>query len=272
MEKAVAQTETDPTLLKSGGKKDHSQIKNTMKKALHKEKQPREMRTLFERYLMVCTLALLLFACGDPASSRLNLPTLSGEIQVDGRIDEKAWERAWIHEGLISPWPEEGNEDKTTFRAFKSPEHFNFFFEVRDNSLTMVAFQNEASVEQEDRVELFFSSDTTLVRYYCIEIDPNGNVLDYSAAYYREFDPTWDFTSKELATKITDTGYFVEGRISLNELSELGISSPFYLGIFRADFKRPVGEAVTWFSWKRPKSTTPDFHIPSAFGETVLMK
>ncbi|WP_154856757.1 sugar-binding protein [Cyclobacterium xiamenense] len=243
-----------------------------MIKALHSRKKPKKIRSLFKRYLLVSPLALLFFACGDPASSRLSLPALSGEIQVDGRIDEKTWERAWILEGLISPWPEEKNNDQTTFRAFVSPTHFNFSFEVRDNSLTTVAFQNEASVEKEDRVELFFSSDTTLARYYCIEIDPNGNVLDYSAAYYREFDPTWDFTSKELAARITDTGYLVEGKISLDELSELGISFPFYLGIFRADFKPAPDETVTWFSWKKPNSPTPDFHIPSAFGETVRME
>lgn len=243
-----------------------------MKQTIKKLKQPRRFYKLFARDLQAFALALLLFSCGESANSPLTLPSLPEEIQVDGRVDEAAWERGWVLEGLVSPWPEEKNIDQTTFSAFVSPRYFNFSFEVRDNSITTVAFQNESSVEQEDRVELFFSSDTTLDRYYCIEIDPNGNVLDYSAAYYREFDPTWDFSSKELATRIIDTGYLVEGKISLKELNELGISFPFYLGIFRADFAPAGNEAVTWFSWKRPDSPTPDFHIPSAFGETVRME
>ncbi|MBD3629795.1 sugar-binding protein [Cyclobacterium sp.] len=243
-----------------------------MRGALHKQKRPPEMFTLFERYLLVYTFAWLSFACGESAPARLSLPSLAQEIQVDAQIDEGVWAQAQVLERLISPWPGKEEDDKTIFRAFVSPTHFNFSFEVRDNSLTTVAFQSEASVEQEDRVELFFSSDTSLAKYYCIEIDPNGNVLDYSAAYYREFDPTWDFASKELAARITDTGYLVEGKISLDELSELGITFPFFLGIFRADFQPSADEAVTWFSWKRPKSNTPDFHIPSAFGETVRME
>ncbi|NHE57105.1 sugar-binding protein [Cyclobacterium plantarum] len=243
-----------------------------MREALHKQKRHLEMFTRFERYLLVYTFASLSFACGESDPARLSLPSLVQEIQVDARIDEGVWAHSQVLESLISPWPGEEDHDKTLFRAFVSPNHFNFSFEERDNSLTTVAFQDETSVEQEDRVELFFSNDTTLTKYYCIEIDPNGNTLDYSASFYRNFDKTWDFSSKELATRITDNGYLAEGKISLTELGELGISFPFYIGIFRADFK-PEGEnAVTWFSWQRPKSKTPDFHIPSAFGEIVRIE
>ena len=52
---------------------------------------------------------------------------------------------------------------------------------------------------KEDRVELFFSNLTTLSEYYCIEIDPLGRILDYSAKHNRKFDENWD----------------VKGRISL---------------------------------------------------------
>lgn len=242
-----------------------------MKPSIRNPKQLGKIHTPFAQHLQIATLALLLIACAQRAPAPLALPSLAEEIQVDARTDEGAWEQAWMLEGLISPWPGE-EEDKTTFKAFASPGHFNFSFDVWDNSLTTVPFQNETSVEKEDRVELFFSNDTSLTTYYCIEIDPNGNTLDYSASFYRDFDKTWDFSSKELATRTTDKGYLVEGKISLNELSELGISFPFYVGIFRADFRPAVENAVTWFSWQRPKSKTPDFHIPSAFGEIVRIE
>lgn len=243
-----------------------------MNQVIRKQKQNRKvkMTKISGRQPYLFTLVLLLFSCGDSTPSRLAIPSIESEIVADGIIDEDAWEQARVIKGLVSPWPNEENVDKTTFRAFVSPKYLNFVFDVRDNTVTTVPFENEASVEREDRVELFFSSDTTLARYYCIEIDPNGNVLDYSAAHYRDFNQSWDFTSKELAAKITETGYMVEGKISLLELKELGISSPFYLGIFRADYKSLVTEDVTWFSWIRPESPTPDFHIPSAFGKTVI--
>lgn len=228
-----------------------------------------KMIVMVHRHIYVFTFALLLFSCGKPSQPKLSLPLLEREIKVDGVIDKREWQQAYLHENLVAPWEKE-SQDKTTFMAFVSRNTFNFAFHVLDNTLTTVPFENELSVESEDRVELFFSSDTTLAKYYCIEIDPKGNVLDYSAKYYRDFNQSWNFNSKELASKITDDGYIVEGKISLNELNGLGISNPFYLGIFRADFKSNMADDVTWFSWIKPKSPAPDFHIPSAFGETVL--
>jgi hypothetical protein len=223
------------------------------------------------RNIYVLAATLLLFSCGNSTQPKLSLPLLEKEIKVDGVIDKEEWEQAFLFENLVAPWEKE-SWDKTTFRAFVSSNTFNFAFHVLDNTLTTVPFENELSVESEDRVELFFASDTTLTKYYCIEIDPKGNVLDYSARYYRDFNQGWNFNSKALASKITNNGYIVEGKISLNELNELGISNTFYLGIFRADFKSNMADDVTWFSWIKPKSPAPDFHIPSAFGETVVQE
>jgi hypothetical protein len=218
-------------------------------------------------YWLLATL--FLFSCGNSNRPKLFLPPLEKEIKVDGVIDKGEWEQALLIENLIAPWKDE-SRDETTFRAFVSPNAFNFAFQVMDNTVTTVPFKNELSVEREDRVELFFSRDTTLAKYYCIEIDPNGKVLDYSAKFYREFNQSWNFNSKELASRITENGYIVEGKISINELNELGLSSPFYLGIFRADYKSTTKDDVTWFSWVKPTSSSPDFHIPSAFGEAEL--
>lgn len=228
-----------------------------------------EVNGMLYRYALIFSVTFLMFSCAESNQSTLSIPFSENEIKVDGVIDEAVWEEAVSVENLIAPW-EKNIADKTKFRAFVSNEYFNFYFHVEDNTLTTVPFEKELSVASEDRVELFFSSDTTLAVYYCIEIDPEGNVLDYSAKHYREFDENWDFKNKKVATKITDATYVVEGRISLKELNELGISNTFQLGIFRADFKSQKTDDVTWFSWIKPDSTDPDFHIPSAFGKTVL--
>jgi len=201
--------------------------------------------------------------------SIFSIPFSEKEIKVDGLIGEDVWEQAVLVENLFAPW-EKNHADKTKFRAFVSKDYFNFYFQVADNTLITVPFEKELSVASEDRVELFFSNDTTLAKYYCIEIDPKGNVLDYSAKHYREFNENWNFQSKKVVAKITDASYFVEGKISLKELNELGISNTFYLGIFRADFKSHKPDEVTWFSWIKPDSSEPDFHIPSAFGKTIF--
>ena len=220
------------------------------------------------RYLLLISAVTLMTSCDRSSQSTLHIPFNEKEIKVDGVIEE-AWKQTVLVENLVAPW-NKSESDSTKFRAFVSSNYFNFCFQVRDNTITTIPFEKELSVTKEDRVELFFSSDTTLAIYYCFEIDPNGNVLDYSAKYYRDFDESWNFKSLEAAASISDTGYIVEGKISLKELRELGISNPFNLGIFRADFKSSKSGDVTWYSWIEPSSTKPDFHIPSAFGEIHL--
>ena len=61
-------------------------------------------------------------------------------------------------------------------------------------------FVQESDVEAEDRVEIFFSASKDMGQYYCMEIDPSGHVMDYSASYYRKFDYEWNFKSLEICS------------------------------------------------------------------------
>lgn len=224
---------------------------------------------MIRHYIFLFSVTLFMFSCEKSTQQVLSIPLLEKEIKVDGVIDKEEWQQAVVIENLLSPWGTD-NLDKTKFRVFVSNTYFNFCFHVEDTTLITIPFEKELSVAREDRIELFFSNDTSLARYYCIEIDPKGDILDYSAKYYRDFSENWNFLSKKVATKITLTGYIVEGKISLKELKSLGISNPFYLGIFRADFKSNKSDDVTWLSWKKPSSSQPDFHIPSAFGKVLI--
>lgn len=227
------------------------------------------MNKMIRHYIFLFSVTLFMFSCEKSTQQVLSIPLLEKEIKVDGVIDKEEWQQAVVIENLLSPWGTD-NLDKTKFRVFVSNTYFNFCFHVEDTTLITIPFEKELSVAREDRIELFFSNDTSLARYYCIEIDPKGDILDYSAKYYRDFSENWNFLSKKVATKITLTGYIVEGKISLKELKSLGISNPFYLGIFRADFKSNKSDDVTWLSWKKPSSSQPDFHIPSAFGKVLI--
>lgn len=231
--------------------------------------QPLKMNKMLYRYIYIFSVALLLFSCKNSTQPILSIPLLEKEIKVDGVIDKKEWQQAIVIENLLSPWDTD-YQDKTTFRVFASNVYFNFFFHVEDSTFITVPYEKELSVAEGDRVELFFSKDTTLTKYYCIEIDMRGKILDYSAKYYREFNEDWNFESKKVAAKITGTGYIVEGKISFEELKELGIANPFYLGVFRADYKSHKSDDITWFSWIKPSSSQPDFHIPSAFGKILI--
>lgn len=195
----------------------------------------------------------------------------TSEIQIDGNIGEMEWICSTTLTDLHSPWTP-AERDSTIFRCFFSQKYFNFCFEVIDRTPTILEYTDEMTVAKGDRVELFFSPSSKLFSYYCMEINPNGHIMDYKAQFYRKFNYLWDFNHHDVVGKITSTGYVVEGRISLSEFKNLGfdLGKGFYLGIFRADFTGENEDSVIWHSWLNPHVQDPDFHVPSAFGKCKL--
>jgi hypothetical protein len=172
---------------------------------------------------------------------------------------------------LISPWENNIDIKKTLFKCFATSDYFNFYFDVEDADIVNHKYQNKFSVEQNERVELYFSASLDLNNYYCIEIDSVGNILDYNAHYYRKMDYKWSIENIRIAASKTVEGYTVEGKIPLHIFDKLGIDmhKSFFMGVFRADFNRN-GDEIIWYSWKDPLSSKPDFHIKTAFGECLL--
>lgn len=195
-------------------------------------------------------------------------------IQLDGRLDEPEWKQASVEIGFSLPW-ESADVPRTVFRALLDQEWFYFAFEAHDNTpVVEESLSNKLTVAKEDRVELFFAPDDSLSKYYCLEIDPVGRILDYAASFHRNFDYSWKWpTGVPVATTRTETGYVVEGRIQLATLESLGISSlrkgqAMKVGAFRADFRRRADGKVEehWISWIDPETAEPDFHTHTAFG------
>jgi len=200
-------------------------------------------------------------------------------ITIDGLLDEADWDRANVERGFSFPW-EEAAAPATEFRALCNSQWFYFAFHVEDEDLVVQEnFQAKTDVMAEDRVELFFAPDETLKEYFCLEVDPFGRVLDYKAAYHRQFDFSWSFPGLCVAASSTDRGYAVEGSIPLEKLDALSLqfSQPgckIRCGIFRAEFSHAGGSspAEHWISWIDPQTQDPDFHIIAAFGFLRLIE
>ncbi len=200
--------------------------------------------------MQLCLILLLLFSVGS-----CNTP-----IKVDGNLEE--WPQGNFLSGLTAPW-NKLPQDSTNFQTRVDGDYLFFNFKTVDETPFTVPFENELSVAAGDRVELFFSKTRDMSEdYYCLEMNPRGEVLDYRATYYRKFDYDWDAGTLELATMEYPNGYQVEGKIRINELQELGLGNEFYLGVYRAEYQGP--DQVIWYSWILPESKEPDFHIPSS--------
>jgi hypothetical protein len=189
----------------------------------------------------------------------------TGIVCVDGNLDD--WDTTNAIQGLFDPWGNK-SKDNTIFNYTITDNYFNFYFITEDSTSTVSPYLGEDSVAEGDRVELFFSPTKKIHKYYCVEISPEGNVLDYSAEYYRNFNNEWDFETLLIAIKRCENNCIYEGMINMQELNALGFRDKLYLGVFRADYQGD--EKVNWYTNEIPNSKKPDFHIPSAFGKILL--
>lgn len=220
----------------------------------------------------------------------------SAKITLDGRLDEPEWSRANVERHFVFPW-EKIETPQTEFMAFCDEKYLYFAFRVEDNDICVLDKLRDKEDEVfEDRVELYFGGDHQMKDYYCLEIDSRGRVFDYRASYYRQLDAKWHWEGVEAAAlsgKVGNVpGYTVEARIPLATLKTMGLVQRFprekiLCGLYRAEFShdrsgKPVVQHETlhnrgrkidgpppiekWISWIDPKTSEPDFHVPSSLG------
>jgi len=200
----------------------------------------------------------------------------SGELVVTGKGDSPSWKKGTALSDFEYPW--EGKKSTTTsFKALHDSEWFYCLFDVHDPDVKVyVVNNNKLEVINSDRVEIFFKKDDRLLPYFCLELDPNGRVLDYEAQYHRNFNPEWSWPSGQLTVKASRTkeGYKVEIAIRKESLRQLGLlqGNTLQAGLYRAECTSLEGDKATmsWISWIKPNSETPDFHISSSFGRLIL--
>jgi len=193
----------------------------------------------------------------------------------DSIESENVWEKSNLLQDFSLPWKSEKPQE-TYFRALYDDKHLYLRYDVKDKGILIYSKSgNKDDIINSDRVEIFFRKNEKLDQYYCLEINPNGKVLDYSAEYYRKFDLTWSWPKKHLFVtgNLCLEGYRVDVKISLESLRSLDLlhDNTIEVGIFRGDCIELPAEnekeaKIKWISWIDPKTETPDFHVPSAFG------
>lgn len=214
------------------------------------------------------------------STSNYDVNYRDSSVNIDGVLEEEVWNSLGVISGsFLYPW-EKIEAPFTEFKAYHDNNNFYFSFVVRDQAVVSEEEwkEDESTVDNEDRVELFFASTSIdkpveyeIPLYYATEVDPLGRAHDYSVKYYREFDSKFNFDGAKNAAQIVDDGYVVEGYIPLTTLKALNLFSEdqiIRVGVFRAEFTKNHDELVMqWISWVDPKTEVPDFHVDSAFGQ-----
>lgn len=193
-------------------------------------------------------------------------------IIISGKGNHSVWGTANNLTDFSAPWNSEPIK-KTEFKALHNSEYIFFLFKV-DDSHTHIhpSKNNNESINNSDRVELFFRSDASLNPYYCIEIDPNSRLMDFKATPNKQFDFNWSWPSKyiEIKSSIQPTYFTVEIAISIAALTKFHLlkNGQIETGIFRVKYNPDLqGDyEPTWITWVNPNTKTPNFHTSTSFG------
>lgn len=194
------------------------------------------------------------------------------QLAITGKGDHPLWNKANKLLDFSSPWDSEKIKP-IAFKALCDSETLFFCFKVEDAEVHIDTTDNTfRSINESDRVELFFRTDESLNPYYCLEIDPASRIMDFKARPNKQFDFNWNWPSDDIKVKssIESTYFTVEIAISLASLTKLGLlkEGKIETGIYRAKYNKQNDGSYepTWITWVNPNTESPNFHIPSSFG------
>lgn len=200
------------------------------------------------------------------------------EINISADGNNPIWKKADSLTNFTSPWNDKPVK-KIELRALHTSEKIFFQFKVEDHQTHIhLSDDKNKSINDSDRVELFFRSNTSLDPYYCLEIDTTGRIMDFKARPNREFDFNWNWPTQEIAVKtsVNKNNFIVEIEISLQSLKDLNLlkNGAIETGIYRAKYNQQEDNTFkpTWITWINPNTETPDFHTPTSFGVLLLDK
>ena len=170
-----------------------------------------------------------------------------------------------------SPWNQEPIK-KIEFKALHNNKDVFFQFKVFDEDIYIHPSENKNnSINNSDRVELFFRSDENLNPYYCLEIDPTARVMDFKAHPNKKFDFNWNWPDNDMkvVSQRNENYFTVRIAISIQSFKDLSLlkENRIETGIYRAKYNKIENEyQPTWITWVNPNTDEPNFHIKSSFG------
>lgn len=176
-----------------------------------------------------------------PMPGLIHVPRATGQITIDGCLDEPDWARAATFSGVYR-----FNETtllsvpKTTWKIHWDDTNLNFSFDCDDSDLVAPAYRRDERVYTDDCVEVFLLPDIRFRTFWEIVVSPSGSVFDSveckrAQLWGSDLDPTQNMA--DLKTGITvrgtlntpdDTvqGYTVEISVPFKELPGYTRSGP----------------------------------------------
>jgi len=219
-----------------------------------------------------------------PPRPRYEVKRTPSPIQIDGKLDEKAWQAA-DPIVLIFPWESQtGAKQKTTVRVLWDDQNLYIGYQCEDVDITAQFTERDDPTYRDDAVEAFINprpSQTDV--YFGLEMNARAVLYDYvsikSAQYVLK---RFNLQGVQLATFIDgtlnargdrDKGWSLEVSIPWANFEELA-RRPQPGDVWTAAFNRwdgvePNRRLSMWVDPLDPRASP---HHPERFGDLVFVK
>lgn len=220
-----------------------------------------------------------------PAAQRplasLQVPYLTGQLNVNGRLDEQPWRNAPATTQFVTTMQGGSCQAQATSKWLWNEDFLFVAFEVEDPFLKSTFRDRDAHLWEQDAVELLFDPKGDGVDYYEIQVSPTGNVFDTRFDRRREPRPfghvDWNSQAKVgvvVSGKVNDDkadhGYTVEIALPWAAFDVGGArpeAIPLRANMFILDKVAEGGQRAC--GWSPP--LLPDFHVTDRFGHIRLL-
>jgi Carbohydrate family 9 binding domain-like len=204
--------------------------------------------------------------------------TVKEKFTIDGKLSEKAWQRAASIQ-LLFPWDvQTGAKQRTIVKLLRDQTYLYVAYECEDADLTAQFLNRDDPVYKDDCVEIFIKPSEKTDSYIGLEMNARGVLFDYFYPFPGKNEHGFNLDGVLLKTTLhgtlnqsddKDQGWSLELAIPWQSLSKLAERMPPIAGeewrvqINRWDGTEPNRRLSMWChsGMKRPSP-----HNPERFG------
>lgn len=240
--------------------------------------------------ILLLLASVLLISCSPEkmdttaaAHKSYDIAYTNSKIEIDGQLDEAAWNSAVTIDAFQFPWWEEGKKEQTTAKLLWDDDYLYVSFVCEDAHIWAEHSERDSPVYKDDCVEVFTSPNPDKLKdYFNIEMNAKGITLDYQHPEGPGTKVPWD-PDLTIATHIdgtlnddsdSDRSWTLEAAIPFAAFSHVAKNTPPKPGDeWRLNLHRLGGQTNFQYSqWSPAVSDKVLFHAPPFFGRVTFVK
>lgn len=220
----------------------------------------------------------------EPPIPRYEVRRATGPINIDGLMNEPAWEAASPPAELHGLWESQtGPRQATRARLLWDDNYLYVGYDVEDIDITAQYTQQDDPVYLDDAVEIFINPRPEQIGlYYGLEMNARTVYYDYLLHEARIFVKQFDMKGLRVATNLrgtlnvrgdADEGWTLEVAIPWSNFEDMArrptVGTTWKAQLNRWDGVQPDRRMSIWSD---PLQERPQPHVPARFGDLLFVE